>query len=496
MLHLNKVRHLIFAALTVLIIFMPDAGLSAQYIEWEYEVSSEYQTRPSLYWVDEEGNGYYNIKKNTVERPGQFQYGLYLLMLDKYGNLKGTTYVNNCQSTALLLPFGKGKFLASGNNCSPDKKVVRDTRLYDKTGKLLNQTKAFRGNYFARTWSDDGFKFFSKPNSSWGYSFLSIGKISPDFQISYDSIPLAPIEVKGLGMTNNYKDPAQMADKSWVVPINYGIKSGGLSLTNGAIINVKNGQIAWKYPSSLIDKTTQHVSTFEDKVCVVFGAAYSEKYFAILNQEGEELHQFMLSTGGAVKDLILTKEHIILMTKRHFKWYDWKGNFVTEYSFASENITAFGEAKLLDDYSLIFTGYRNGNAVIAKLNFEDKIIELEQNQLKEKAIAKAEKPKKEKHSVTSVSFDNISQKTLSASVFPNPASMFINFQVNPEIVSDSPFQIQVFDVSGRSLHENSFTGFQYELDLSQFVAGTYFYRILLKNEEEIEFISGQFVKIN
>jgi len=94
--------------------------------------------------------------------------------------------------------------------------------------------------------------------------------------------------------------------------------------------------------------------------------------------------------------------------------------------------------------------------------------------------------------VSQVTFQTVSTETISASIFPNPASLYINFELKTK--SALRCTIAVFDGSGRQLHKDTFEGNNYTLPLDRFVPGTYFYRLQFSSTQE-KILSGKFVKI-
>lgn len=459
-----------------------------QMIEWQYEVRAKVKTSPMIFWADEEGNGFYNIRKINPDQPSDANYGSFLLMLDKNGNFKGTTYVKDCEMSSAFLPFGKNELLSSGYNCDGPKARIKDSRVFNYRGKLLRKGKAFPGSYFASIWSNDGFTFFSKPTEKWGYSFISIGRLDENLQISYDSVSLVPLKRPDLGIVNSFKDPVQVENGNWIVPMQYGkIKEDtGIRLRHGIVLGIEGDEIIWKYPDTLMPFTIAHVSAYADKIGVLMKGSNvrGSHFLALLDEDGNEIqHIYFRPNTRKVRDMILDGETIILLGTNSIMRYDFDGNLLSEFDLSDQNLSRTVRMQLLKDGSIIFTALRNSNVVIMKVNFGAVEAEIEADNQSPLPISYS-------------SIERVSQKALSVSVFPNPTSININFELEKELEADGTFYIQIFDASGRMMHNDTFKDKFYQLGVSDFSSGTYIYKIVSNDEVETEFITGQFIKVD
>lgn len=89
----------------------------------------------------------------------------------------------------------------------------------------------------------------------------------------------------------------------------------------------------------------------------------------------------------------------------------------------------------------------------------------------------------------------INGKEISVSVFPNPASTFINIQFDQLIEPANSF-IDVIDVNGRSVRSLDLFGISnktFKIDASDIYEGLYF--VQLRNSKEVQLI-GKFTKID
>jgi len=468
---------------------------TAQNIEWEYVVDAPVRNIPSDYWFDEAGNGYFNIRKQNPIHNNQFDQSLYLLKLDKDGKFKRSTFVNNCTSSAMLLPFGENQLLSSGYNCDSDtSRNVVDSRVFDYVGNVLAKGRGFKGNYFASIQTDKGYTFLSKPTKQFSYTYISMGHIDHDFTIQHDTISLKQVEREGLGIVNAYVTPMLMEDKSWVVPMNYGEVTGSkIAVDHGTVFGIKDAQLQWSYPDTLSAYKLKHISAHKDKVALYMRKSrnYDPRLIVLMDQEGNELHHFYFRPGFSARDLLLTKDHIILMASHKLVYYDYQGNFVSEFDFNHQNYSRPRNMKGDKEGNIYFVATKYGHSAIVKIGFDEPSLE---EPTDETEIA-LDSLKEAKESIASVHFNKVSEQTLSVSVFPNPASVYINFVLKENSVSKGPFIIQIYDAAGKPMHEDRFEGNQYELFLDKFISGTYIYRIIDTAEGNTEFVSGSFIKI-
>ncbi len=468
---------------------------TAQNIEWEYIVDAPVRNIPADYWFDESGNGYFNIRKQNPIHKNQFDQSLYLLQLDKDGKFKGSTFVNNCTSSALLLPFGEDQLLSSGYNCDSDtSKNVVDSRVFDYVGNVLAKGRGFKGNYFASIQTDKGYTFLSKPTKNFSYTYISMGHIDHDFNIRHDTISLQQVEREGLGIVNAYVTPMLMEDKSWVVPMNYGEVSGSkIAVDHGTVFGIKDAKLQWSYPDTLSAYKLKYISAHKDKVALYMRKSrnYDPRLIVLMDQEGNELHHFYFRPGFSARDLLLTEEHIILLSTHKMVYYDHQGNFVSEFDFNDKNYSRPGNMKVDHEGNIYFVATKYGQSAIVKIGFKTPSIE----KPNEENLAIADSIVELSESISAVHFDKVSEETLSVSVFPNPASVYINFVLKENQTFKGPFIIQIFDASGKPMHEDTFEGNSYELFLDKFISGTYIYRIIDTSDARTEFVSGSFIKM-
>ncbi len=464
----------------------------SQTVEWIYEVKGETKTIPQYFWVDEDGNGFYNIQKVNPNLPGDLAYGSFMLMLDNDGQYKRTTKINNCNKSIRLLPFGKNKLISSGFNCSGEI-MKKDTRLFNYKGETL-KTKdvAFPNGFFANVPTDDGFVFFSKPSEKWSYTYISIGKIDEDLNLTYDSVSIAILERKGFGLANNQKDPVLTKNGTWIIPMNYGKindPNKGIFLKDGIVLGVRGSKISWQYSLGLDNHTIESIDGYKDKTGILLVPKNSYKYsvFLLLDHTGKEVNRFELDTKKKpVRDLILTKNHIIVLSLERVFWYDKTGVLIADFDLKNEGLTNARRMQLLNDGSIIIAGRRNENAAIIKINLEEK-----------NNRERGKKENKEKNDITEVTYSSIDEEIdnaiISATVYPNPTSSFINFEFKMEVEATQTFLIQIFNTSGQLLTTESFNQNSQPIEVESFPAGTYIYKITAHDKRKM--LTGQFIKV-
>ena len=88
---------------------------------------------------------------------------------------------------------------------------------------------------------------------------------------------------------------------------------------------------------------------------------------------------------------------------------------------------------------------------------------------------------------TQVSVAEHLKNTISIAVYPNPASLMVNFKTESKDVNT----IQVTDVVGRIVDVQSFSSSFLSLNTQSYNAGVYFYTVLDKNKNSLK--TGKFI---
>lgn len=484
-----RTSYLALLQLVFCVIFLSCLSTSAhcQHLVWEYELNGEDHHYPQDYWVDDNGNSYINIYQ--IPEDGKKK-EIFLLLLNKHGNYRGSLYINSCKNRRMLVPFGSNRYVTSGYNCmATDDDKVRlslDSRLFNQHGQLLKSGEAFPGNYFARVFKGRQGTFFSKPNAKWGYSFLSIGRLTKDLEVTYDSIPLTAIERADLGIVNNKIKPVQTTNGSWIVPFQYGKvdekDSQQISLKHGFVLGIADEKILWQYPDTLHHVTVRGVSTYGDVIGVAMARRrYFPSVVALLRQDGSLIKDLKLNPAcETINDIEMTADHIILLLDDdRVRWYSYDGEMEHEYVFNKGKKFRLREMLLLPDESLLITSVLDGQALISKLSI-DEINERESDELSS--------------DIHFASIEEAAEEALSVAVYPNPTAILVNFELNIEL--EDSYQIQVFNAIGQGVFSSSFREKNYTLEVAHLPAGTYFYRIAMEQDGKKEIVTGKFVKVD
>ena len=495
-LHFSVIFRLPFLSIFIFLAF----SSFAQSLEWRYEYDTGESTRPAYFWIDADGNGYFNVYQQKPGSPSTFDRSHSLLILNEDGLYNGSVYIQNCKRGGLMLPFGNDQYVVSGTRCSADYESPRRTFLLSYEGNILKEDKAFKGNYFARTPSEYGATFFSKPTKNFSHTFLSIGTVNKAFEMSFDSIPLKPIEKDGVGMVFNYIDPVQLENKNWILPFNYGKLGNGISIDHGSVFCVQDKKIAWQYPDTLSDYSLKHIASYENTVTVYMRKRKNviPKLFVQLDQDGKVIQELIFQPKNRkVLDMAVDKNHIILLYSNLVSWFDWSGQLVKEFDLGAVKISALEMAQT-EEGALIISGRHYGKATFVKINTNSLAIPDELKDETSDTLSQKELELEREIRGLEIQYAEASlasQEVFSASVFPNPTSLRINFELSGIEDKPSDFLLEVFDLSGKSVFKDQFNSNFYELNVSSFIAGSYVYRITSSAEDSKEFITGKFIKV-
>ncbi len=487
--HLPK--HLL--AYLFLCLFFTSTSLSAQIIEWEYEVQDELSTNTGNFWIDEDGNGFFNIRRSFIHGNTASSRSSFLLQLNAYGQYAGSVVINQCDNRAPLYPFGRRRFITSGYNCreaaATQQRITPDTRVFNRRGKLLKIGEAFPG-YTSITGAvchDDDITFFNKPNNAWGYTFLSIGKVNEEVEIKYDSIPLAPLAREEYGIILSNRKPVLTDNNTWVLTCDYGDVEGGqykdrLAIRHGIIMGIKDKEIQWTYPEELDRRVVSGLCTHNGKIGIIRSPAWGKNQakFLLLDENGTLLKSMPINA-RSVRGMGMNDDHFVVMDRTKLTWYNFEGEVLGELVLAERGLETPLHMQMLNDGSLIFSTRRGHNAVITKVRLDQLESEIEEAAPEARAVSYS-------------TVEEVSNETISISVYPNPASIDIIFEVDQDVDISSGFLLQIFNASGQMMHEATFNEQRHEVYVNELPAGTYFYRIAYQKDEEQRLIQGKFVK--
>ena len=455
--------------------------VTAQTLEWRYVFDYTVNTRCGDLLVDEKQNVFTNI---STERPDGSYRGGGMIALDASGRFNGMIMMNNPVAEATFAPFGKGGYISS---------KWGESRIFDAQGNLVKSGKGFGGNYYSRVTTPKGHVYFSKPLDNFEASYITIGRVSYDFRFEKDSIPLQPIAKEGLGMSLTYRKPAMTGQGVWIVPFSYGPVNGSMSVEHSNVAAIKNERILWTFPKSLTDNPAIACTAEGERIGVVLKAPDRTYQFCLLDHNGQIRSSFDFQVTGTIVDVRMNQQRVSILTRNSLYVYTIEGAQVTNIPVSNDFHINPTEFEVIDNGDYIIAGNYQGQATVIRISMADQDDPVSPNdQIDLRLGDQSTDDSQVTNPVSQVTLETISDETISASVFPNPASLYINFELKSG--STLTCSIAVFDGSGQLLHKDSFTGNHYRLSLDRFVPGTYFYRLQSSSDQE-KILSGKFVKI-
>ena len=455
--------------------------LGAQTLEWRYVFDYAVNTRSGDLLVDENQEVFTNI---STQRPDGSYRGGGMVALDAKGRFNGMIMMTNPVAEATFAPFGDGRYISS---------QWGETRIFDAQGDLIATGKGFGGNPYARITTTKGHVYFTKPLDRFESSYITIGTINNDFEVEKDSIPLQPIAIDGLGMSLTYKKPARTSHGVWMVPFQYGRVNGGMSVEHTIVAAIKDEKILWTFPPSLTDHPVVAVTAQGERIGVVCGEYRRTHRFYLLDQNGVTQTQFDFQFAGRIEGVRINQDQVSILTSHSMYVYTLEGLLVQEISISNDFLINPTEFEVMDNGDYIIAGNYQGQATIIRINMSGQDTPPIASDLMDVHPGDQRSDNAPEASpVSQVSLQTVSEETISASVFPNPASLYINFELKNG--PTPPFTIAVFDGAGQLLHKDTFEVNSYRLSLEQFVPGTYVYRLQSSSSQE-KILSGQFIKI-
>ena len=455
--------------------------LGAQTLEWRYEFDYPVDTRCGDLLVDEDQHVFANI---STYRPSNSYRGGGMIALDARGRFNGMIMNTDPDAEATYAPFGNGGYISS---------QYGESRVFDAQGNVIASGQAFGGNPYARVTTTTGHVYFSKPLDNFKASYVTIGRVSNDFKFDTDTILLQPIAIEGLGISMPYEKPAMTSHGVWIVPFIVGSVDGGMNVEHTFVAAIKGEKILWKFPPSLTDPPARAFTTEGERIGVVLKVNNTTYQFFLLNTNGQVRTQFDFQISGTVVDARLNKELVTVMTRNSLYVYTLDGVEVSHIILTNDFLIYPTEFEVMDNGDYIVAGNYQGKTTIIRIRMSGPISPSGPHDQVDtsKANPFRENPQ-EASPVSQVTMQTVSAETISASIFPNPASLYITFELKNRPAL--PCTIAVFDGSGQLLHQDTFEGNNYTLPLDRFVPGTYFYRLQSPSSQE-KILSGKFIKI-
>jgi len=478
------------------LLFFGTIQSTAQEVEWRYEYKPETRTRPHGFWVDDDGNGYFNIAHHYSNKEHRGLLHSFLL-LNKDGQYNGSVYVQNCDRAQGLVPFTNDRYVLPNVDCNLHDEIrEKKTYLLDYNGNIIREAFSFDGKPFMAVHTVRGWTFFSRFHKPKEYTKFSIANVDEQLNFRSYDVSMAPLKKEGLALS--FRGRALEFEKnSWVLSFNYfepgytrHRRAVAGTLKHGAICYVRGKQIAWEYPKELHPGILSYTAKYNDKIGLCFSHKSTNRMrFVKLDVDGQELESVLFRPfeKSFTKGFLFTDEHIILIKKTGILyWFDWEGNKVKELDL-NEPDFHLSHMKAQSNGHIFIAGSNNQNSVIFKVSpFKDS----QETTIDKPIVSQAEHTSDIKYAEANLE----SELVFSASVFPNPAALRINFEISDEDFESNVYELSVFDLSGKELVRDRFEGQHFELAVQSFPKGSYIYRINKANESKFAVLSGKFIK--
>lgn len=456
------------------------ATVDAQYLEWRYDLDPTTKGRAYTIWLDQDQNICSNYR--TYREDGSYR-GKGLFKVDQNGQFKGIIEPNLCDSQQFV-PFGKDQYLMETNYCDGYRSTLFDTK-----GNIVNPGEKLSLGKFATIIQPEGIYVFNRPLGNYENPYFNLTQVNWDFQIQESRIDLTPIQQGELGMTTAYVKPVRTENGTWILPIQYGERNGpGTSVDHGSLHGIRNGEVTWSYPDTLSHYTLEVMATHENKVAAIFKQTqnYRPKLFIMLDDQGRELGNFPFKQRGQIKAFALSEQYCFILTHFDLLKYDHDGNLHQKIKVYQDYGIQSKEMLMQDENTFIIVGHTDqGNGVMAKLKIEA---------LPKNDVVIEEKEPTQTIPIAEASFEEVTEEALSVAAFPNPTSLFINFELKEGYELGDKFQIEIFSANGTLITKDEFPETRYELDVQSFLPGTYIFRIYSIDRRH-QIFTGRFVKI-
>ncbi len=494
-------------ALTALFLSIFTFSLSAQ--EWIYEGPKNFPNDASDSWIDDAGNSYHNISRSVIQGSAGTLISRSLLILDINGNFNGRVQINSCRNRSSLLPFGDGLYLTNDFNCNESGNFTKDSRVFDHKGNLVLTGEGFSHDHFASVKTNLGYTTFNQSIFKLEEPVLEIRTIDWDFNIESREINLSELKLPHKHMVAGKSIlPVETPAGHWVVLFSYGMKEpdNASMFVNQDILVLTDGASILK--TILFNESNEKVYALQaigNDIAVVTGSRHSKgpKKVLILDEELQVKEELTVQADGYFDRFLITPNYIVLLNN-HFDWgqgdgdqyimhlFDRNGKLLNERLLKknrmhTRSLMPFGETGILlsgvsiESDSLEFS-------VIWKMDLElTDVLAVDQIELMQKETVKASSP------VADLTVDNLSGEAMSVAVFPNPASIYINFALKNPGDGQRNFLLRVFSMDGKEMHQANFQNAFYELDIAHFPPGTYSY-LIVNQADQKEFLSGKFIK--
>ncbi len=455
-------------SLISIFVFLVSSFCSSQSILWEYDLDVDIQGHVGNFWIDDD-QIHFNITNYDMD---------YLLALDKEGSVQSLTYFNDCKQHASIFPFKDNKFLSIGLNCWGHHKGGYDVRLFSNNGDQIDQFSGLEKASYRTMRLRQGYFFTAKPYE-FGYSDITHGYVDWNVNVRQSKISIESLKREGLGIIPS-RGLAQLTNKTIVQGFDYG-KVNGNQMSGGrygsVLVGIKDDKIKWTYPEEPDKHGITVFKAYKNKLGLLRWGTCLNDQFELLDSYGNLLESFNLKE--APKDLILQQGRIIFLFRHYIASYSYKGEILETFEYDPEESMDQSRFKMLDEDSFIITGFGSES--------KEPIIRM---------VSLINDMEEDKDIPIIASIDEVASNIRSVSVFPNPASIEVNFKIDGDVLPDEEFNAHIFSSDGKSLMVKSVTETQFSLDISNLPSGQYFYRLMTKNpKSKDDVFSGKFIKV-
>lgn len=464
--------------------------------EWTYYPEDELSTLIAFSWVDQDGSSYHNLARFKTTGNASEEINRHMLILDKNGRFKGIIRVAGCNNRSLLLPFAKDQFVASGPNCNSTGGDKLDTRVFDAKGKLVKSGYGLYGNNFAQIRTESGYTIFNESLFSSARPYLRLGNLDWNFNLNSGKIDLSPLLIPGKGMLNKYVPPVQTADQGWIIPMHYGLLDSdgqAMSPESGIVYKTDGQQVLWRFPRQLTRQMVYDVVRMDDNYGVLMGwSLFDNKTLYVLSNEGQLVDSLVLPAKGYYLRTLVHDNQILITTRTgpignqeiHLYRFDFQGNMLEDRTLNDRRNGFVYQMKPFGPHSILLSGTvtktdGNNQAFVWK-------IDLGRQEPDEQLPIPG---------VSNSTIEYVNTNALSASLFPNPASIEIHIAIENQGFTVG-YALRVFNTAGVLVRDETFKGLEYTLDIAGLAPGVYTYVILRTDApDKPEYVSGKFVKI-
>jgi len=348
-------------------LYLPD--VFGQQVEWICYFNQEQSTgRLSKTWIGPEGDIYVNVIQSSYSKRESYTN---LVHVSSGGEAK-TILSNKFQGgIGMLFPMTDGHYLSDGIQEDPDQKTRRRFRLLDSDGKPIAHTEPMIGKIYGRLQNGNEYIWLNSPSEGFGIHDFYITRASNSFDVHLDTVSLKSIWIDSMGITDHSMDPVMLEDKSISISGLYGFTGNleftGMSPNNGVVFNIKDGQVAWKYPLTLSLDKLEAIAANRNFTWALFASPKRVRTLVKINENGKAVLNRDIHLPYSVVNFILLDKKIILLGPSSIYIYSLQCKLLGEYSLGEYSISDFKDIIPLSEDSFIVTGTKMNQIAVVKM---------------------------------------------------------------------------------------------------------------------------------